>query len=146
SSVTGVVSLARRRRAHSRPWGVDAISVRVYSSRRRFRSQETFRSGEVFMSPHVPDLPSEAEGLQFHAGLLSGDAAAPDEFAEHYLDWLIGRLCTANPLVDPNLCEQAAGDAIFTLIKNPQRFDPERGTLAAYLRMSSQGDLKNLLR
>lgn len=40
----------------------------------------------------------------------------------------------------------AAEDAILALIRNPASYNPKRQSLEAYLRISADGDLKNILR
>jgi RNA polymerase sigma-70 factor (ECF subfamily) len=65
--------------------------------------------------------------------------------AGSFLPSLLVHLQRANPAIHADLRETAAHDALISLIKNPASFDPARGDLAAYLRMSAQGDLINLL-
>lgn len=90
--------------------------------------------------------PSPEEARDIHARLLGGDPVAPAELAVAYLDPLTEWLAARNPgLADPHLCATAAEDALLALIKNPRSYDPQRQTLEVYLRMSAQGDLRNLL-
>ncbi len=92
-------------------------------------------------------MPSPEDGRALYARLLAGDAPAPADFAAAYLDPLAARLQARNPRVtDPHFCTVAAGEAIIALIKNPHSYDPARRSLAGYLLMSAQGDLRNLLR
>jgi RNA polymerase sigma-70 factor, ECF subfamily len=94
----------------------------------------------------TPPAPSDGEGLLIHQRLIRGDLLASTDLAVAYLDpltdWLIGH----NRAVDPDLCAEAAGDALLALIKNPQSYQPDQLHLEAYLRMSASGDLKNILK
>lgn len=88
-----------------------------------------------------------AAGRALHARLLAGDPTAPADLAAAYLDPLTAWLAARNPgLGDPHLCATAAEDALLALIKRPASYDPARLSLAGYLRMAAQGDLRNLLR
>lgn len=76
--------------------------------------------------------------------LLAGEADAPYDLVEVLLEPLVAALRRKFPsLPDPNLTIDAATDSLFRLIQNPQRFDPERGTLWNYLVMDAVGDLRN---
>ena len=91
--------------------------------------------------------PAPERGRALHARLLAGDPVAPADPAEAYLDPLATWLARQNPgVTDPHLCTVAAGEAIIALIAAPGSYDPTRRSLAGYLRMSAQGDLRNLLR
>jgi RNA polymerase sigma factor (sigma-70 family) len=93
------------------------------------------------------DPACDVEHRELYRRLLEGDALAPADLAEAFLDQLAGELQRFNPQQDPHLCTEAAVDAILALIKNPRSYDPARGTsLAGYLRMSARGDLQNRLR
>jgi RNA polymerase sigma-70 factor (ECF subfamily) len=48
--------------------------------------------------------------------------------------------------VDADLRQTAVHDALLSYVQHPQKYDPQRGALAAYLRMSAHGRLCNLLR
>lgn len=89
---------------------------------------------------HVP----HDEGL--HDRLRRRDPGAADELAQTYLGPLARGMIRSFPRVDPHLCEQAAEDAILGLIGRPASYDPARGELGAYLRMSACGDLLNTLK
>ncbi|MCA1718272.1 MAG: hypothetical protein LC781_16110 [Actinobacteria bacterium] len=86
------------------------------------------------------------EGRSLRDRLLAGDTTASNDVVAVYLDdladWLEGRY----PQEHPNDCSTAAADAILTFIRRPEVYDPERLTLKSYLRMSANGDMKNLLR
>src|SRR5438094_9586242 len=90
-------------------------------------------------------LPDSTEVLQLHQRLIDGDPTAPSDLAAIFLQPLILWLQEHNRGIDPDLCSDAAEDAIVSLIHNPAAYRPELLDLPAYLRMSAQGDLQNLL-
>lgn len=92
----------------------------------------------------TPLSPQEARAL--HERLLARSRVAATDLAVAYLDRLAIWLARHNPNLDPHACDTAAEDAILALIKNPHSYKPESMDLERYLRMSAQGDLKNLLR
>jgi len=87
-------------------------------------------------------LPSTADEHALHQRLLAADPVAPSDLAVAYLEYLGRYLRERNPAIDD---QTAAEDAIMALSKRPQSYDPARATLVAYLRLSAQGDLRNLL-
>lgn len=89
--------------------------------------------------------PDAARALDIHARLCAGDPVASAELAEAFIDPLTAWLVRTNPRIDEHLCVQAAEDAILSLIDTPTSYDPRRGALDAYLRMSARGDLRNAL-
>jgi hypothetical protein len=89
--------------------------------------------------------PSAMQGLSFHRRLCDGEASAPSDFAVAYTDLLYAWLTMKNPGVDEDWCQDAVHRAVLALIHRPGSHDPARGGLAAYLQMSAQGDLRNLL-
>lgn len=89
--------------------------------------------------------PEADVGLDIHTRLAAGDPVASADLAEQYLDCLANWVVRTNPRVDSHMCEQAAGDALLALIKNPASYNPDKLSLDAYLRMSASGDVKNLL-
>jgi len=100
------------------------------------------------MAPHgIPPPPPDEEGIRLHRSLLSPGAAATADFAFAYLPHLDAWLRSGNPGAGADLCEEAALEAVYGLMRDPSRFQPGKGKgLLGYLRMSAQGDLKNLLR
>lgn len=92
----------------------------------------------------MPPSPDEAKAL--FVRLRSGDPTAPSDLVVGYLDYLARWLQSRNPGVGAEDCLTAAEDASLALIKNPSSYDPKRGSLLRYLRMSASGDLKNRLR
>jgi hypothetical protein len=63
-----------------------------------------------------------------------------------YLDDLADWLEKIYEQALPDDCLTAAEDAILAYIKNPMSYDPENKTLRNNLRMSADGDMKNLLK
>lgn len=98
------------------------------------------------MSHPQSETLSEQEARDLYQRLLSDDAAVPTDLAVAYLDHLTDWLMEHNQRLDPTDCATAAEDAILTLIKTPASYKPERQSLEVYLRISAQGDLRNLLR
>jgi DNA-directed RNA polymerase specialized sigma24 family protein len=88
--------------------------------------------------------PADA-ALEIHASLCADDPVAPSDLANSLLDPLADWLRRTNPRIDPHLCDQAAADAILSLIKNPRAFNPDKSPLDAYLRMAARADLRNAL-
>ena len=93
-------------------------------------------------------LVSQEDEQSLHRRLVDGDPTAPVDLARLFLDSLIAWLIAKNRISVPeDMCVEAAGDALIALMKSPKSFNPARGKrLAAYLRMSAQGDLRNILR
>jgi hypothetical protein len=83
--------------------------------------------------------------LALHRRLVDRDPTAPDDFATAFLAPLIAWLSARNPTIDLQLVNDAAERALIAVIKNPHSYDPARGELEPYLRLSAQGDLRNLL-
>jgi hypothetical protein len=93
-----------------------------------------------------PSKQTRDEERVLHCRLLEGDPTAPADLAEFYLESLVEWVQVKNPRIDPDLCTEAADEAILALIRNPVSYHLEKRRLEAYLRMSAQGDLRNLLR
>jgi len=91
-------------------------------------------------------IPPEEERMLVQR-LVDGDPTAPADLAHIFLEHLIKGLRERNSVrVADEVCVEAAEDAVIALAKTPASFDSERGlSLAAYLRMSAQGDLRNIL-
>ena len=94
------------------------------------------------------EAPSPADpGRALWERLVAGDdPTAPSDLAEAYLEPLATGLRRRYPGVDAAIPDTAAEEAILTLIRKPAAYKPGRQTLDVYLRMSAEGDLKNLLR
>jgi hypothetical protein len=102
-------------------------------------------AGAIMTGPPDP-LPSSEQALLLHRRLVEADPTASADLAAAYLDHLIDWLASQNRKIAPEFCATAAEDAILALIKNPKSYDPSRQGLSAYLHLSAQGDLLNLLR
>jgi len=83
---------------------------------------------------------------QIHARLRDGDPVAQSDLAVACLEPLLDRLRLRYPRCDPDLLLQAAHDAVLELIRKPYLFDPQKGSLAAYLFRAAVCDLKNTWR
>ncbi len=94
------------------------------------------------MSPE-PDIKALGESL--HQRLLNGDEFAVSELCEQLLPTVTAVLLRHNPTLDDHLIHSAVADAFLGYANNPSRFDPSRGSLVSYLRMSAQRDLQNAL-
>lgn len=86
------------------------------------------------------------EGRNLRARLLAGDTTASNDVVAAYLDGLADWLEKLYPQEHPNDCSTAAADAVLAFIRSPATYDPEKQTLEKYLRMSADGDMRNLLR
>lgn len=87
------------------------------------------------------------EGDEFHSRLLEGDITVTAEIANAYLVALVEILSKKFPQLDnPHLIPTAVEDALLNYFDRPEQFNPQKGiSLFAYLRMSANGDLLNLL-
>jgi len=102
------------------------------------------------MTPAPRDLPSRDDELLLHGRLVAADPTATADLAEQYLapliEWLVGH---NDRHVSKELFEEAASEALVSLMKRPQSFRPERSSgarpLFSYLCMSAQRDFQNIL-
>lgn len=98
------------------------------------------------MSALSTTLPTQEQALCLHERLVEQDSAAPYDIFTAYLDpltaWLDGRHADASP----DFRAEAAHLALISYVCDPATYKPNRGTLAVYLRVAAQGDLRNLLR
>lgn len=87
-------------------------------------------------------------GLELHARLLArSDPCVTAEVADAFLLPLVKRLRSRfSHVTDPHIIDTAAEDALLKYFRQPERYDPQRGTLLGYLLMDAGGDLKNFLR
>ncbi len=89
----------------------------------------------------------ESIGLRLHARLLEGTDRAADEIILHYRPHLIAAISRGFPrLSDPHLVETAANDALLAYLGRPEKFDPARSSLIAYLYMHARSNLIDLFR
>src|SRR5437879_3700813 len=96
--------------------------------------------------PPNPSERSDDPHLSIHRCLGERDPTAPNDLAVVFLEPLSNWLAARNRTIPSDWISEAAEDAILALIRDPDSYRPERGTLEAYLRMSAQNDLRNLLR
>ncbi len=79
-----------------------------------------------------------------HERLLRRDPTAPSELAERCLAPLVDALRRSFvSSVDQVMLEDAAIEMILKLGERPEKYDPERGSLASYLRMAARRDVLN---
>jgi hypothetical protein len=97
------------------------------------------------MSASPSACPPPDRHQQLHQRLVDRDPTAPDDFAVAFLVPLITWLTEHNHAIQPDFIDEAAGRAILAVIHNPASYHPRDSTLEAYLRMSAQADLRNLL-
>jgi DNA-directed RNA polymerase specialized sigma24 family protein len=83
---------------------------------------------------------------ELHQRLLAGDVVASAEIAEQLLFAVIQQMRRRYPQLDePHRVDEAVHDAFMTYFQHPERYNPEKSSLAAYLLMSAEGDLRNNL-
>ncbi len=81
-----------------------------------------------------------------HARLLSGDVVAPTELAERIVPLLRRRLERLERSAgDPHLVPSVIGLVVAKYLREPERFNPARGGLVAYLSMEARSDVLNEL-
>jgi hypothetical protein len=90
--------------------------------------------------------PSPEQSLRLHGRLCAGDAVAASDFAIAYLNPLLAWLRARHRRDDDHFLQEAAGTTLFDLARRPGAYDPARGDLSAYLRLSAERDLSNLQR
>ncbi|GIW04413.1 MAG: hypothetical protein KatS3mg059_1033 [Thermomicrobiales bacterium] len=90
------------------------------------------------------------EALKFerdiHERLLTRDPLAAAELCAAYLERLCNSLRSTYHTVDPDYIHDAVVDAVLSYIERPEQYQPEKRSLFGYLRMSIEGDLRNMLR
>lgn len=87
--------------------------------------------------------PDDEEEQQLIAALHTGGPTAQNALAARYLPLLAAFLRGCYPRAsDDHICG-AADDALMHFLERPARYDPARGPLSTYLRLSARGDLKN---
>ncbi len=86
------------------------------------------------------------EELELHNLLLLKDDAAFSRICEKYLEQTVRAVRQFNykiHLTDSSLIDDTVVDSFFKYRENPQQFNPEKKSLAGFLRMNAEGDLKN---
>lgn len=91
------------------------------------------------------EWPTDATALAVVKNLVAGMPTAENQAALLFLHPLTDYLRCANRGAPPELCEDAATEALMELIRAPRRFDPARMNLERFLKMAARNDLKNLL-
>ncbi|HLJ97249.1 MAG TPA: hypothetical protein VKU02_29080 [Gemmataceae bacterium] len=94
-------------------------------------------------------LPNREQELELHRRLVAGDCTASAELAQAFFNPLIEWLVRHNCRLEEDLCNAAAVEALYALMKNPRSYDPCREKaigLFGYLQLSAQRDVQNLLR
>lgn len=98
------------------------------------------------MTDEIVAFPSQEMGLELYDRLLAGDPLAPSDLASAYLEPLARWVVRMNPQSDASDCDTAAEDAILSLLKHPESYDPGRMPLETYLHMAAKRDLQNARR
>ena len=83
------------------------------------------------------------EEYDFHQRLLARDPTAFAEMAERFYAELVRRVGARAGRGDPALVEEAVGQALLDYNDHPERYDPERASLIAYLVMAGYRDFQN---
>ncbi len=102
--------------------------------------------GALDFPMHASPMLSREQERDLHRRLVEDDPTASVDLAETYYVWLIACLKNKNPDIHEEACVSAATDAWKSLVKNPRSYDPDKLPLSSFLRMSAQGDLRNLLK
>jgi hypothetical protein len=90
--------------------------------------------------------PTDAQLVRLHERLLADDPVAPAELAELLLPLLRARLLGwSRTIDDPHMLPSAIGQVVAGYLSDPARFEPERGSLVAFLTMQIRGDVLNEL-
>ena len=82
---------------------------------------------------------------ELHNRLIFGDPTAGPEIFQRLLEPLTEQLKQKYRGTSPETVEDCAMDAFWDYYQQPERYDPSRGSLCSYLRMSVEGDIKNTL-
>ncbi|GAB6268402.1 MAG: hypothetical protein STSR0002_11430 [Smithella sp.] len=83
--------------------------------------------------------------LEQHNNLLAGDPVASSIIADRIYPKIIKHLQFKYSKVNQDLIVSAATDAMINYLKRPEQYNPQRASLESYLKMSADGDLKNIL-
>lgn len=92
------------------------------------------------------EWPDRDEEVRLLERLRTGDRTAHEEIAVCYLHRLCRFLAGVYPKVREDLCNQAADEALLNFLAEPSSYDATKKGLSAYLRMSAECDLLNLLK
>ena len=92
------------------------------------------------MSDARPDPETAAD---LYERLRTGDPLAQSDFIAAVLDPLVAHLRAKWPNADDHIRITAAGDAVLSLIRNPDLYAPSKRGLIGFLRMAAEGDFRN---
>lgn len=92
----------------------------------------------------VPE-PNRTWQEEKYQSLLRNHPTAFAELCEHLLPHLIAFLQSQFPHQEAHDMEMIAIDVLLRFRAEPEKYDPQKLTLAAYLRMAARGDVLNLL-
>ncbi len=92
----------------------------------------------------IPE-PSRQWQQQRHQRILQKDVTAFAEISEHALPHLVHFLEQQFPNQDVHQYEAVAIDSLMTYQAMPEKFNPEKLSLFAYLRMAARGDMLNAI-
>jgi DNA-directed RNA polymerase specialized sigma24 family protein len=95
------------------------------------------------MSTTWPD-PEELSSI--FQRVREGDRLAPSDFAAAVLDPLVGDLRGWRAGLDEHAYFTAAGEAVWQLLRDPNKYKPELRGLRGYLFMAARDDLINVLK
>ncbi len=85
-------------------------------------------------------------GFALHARLLVERGRVAEQISEMFLPLIIRALGRKFPnLNDPHLVETAANDAVMAYLRRPEKFDPAKSSLIAWLYLDARTNLLNLL-
>lgn len=88
----------------------------------------------------------DEEGLALHVRLLSGDRTATAEIAERYYQRIVAIMHKRHKWrPDPDVIDEATSDAFVSYFTNPLQFNPEKRSLAGFLQMAAEGDVRNAI-
>ena len=93
----------------------------------------------------MASFPDKDWCVEAHRRLISGNPTASAELYKAIFPPLIGWLYVKGRTTDKELIRDAATDALVDYIKNPDKWDPKRGTLVSYICMAADRDLLNAL-
>ncbi|MDN5211619.1 hypothetical protein QQ020_06140 [Fulvivirgaceae bacterium BMA12] len=85
---------------------------------------------------------------QLHSRVLEGDEVAASILFSKYSDSIIQELSRIFPEVvkqDLESIYEGVTDAFLSYLAQPEKFDPNKATLRAYLLMAAKGDMKNII-
>lgn len=85
------------------------------------------------------------EEFELHRRLLAGDSKLSAVVADKFFEPLARAIQTSFAKTHEHTVQSVAADAILEYILRPQRYDPEKRALLAYLYMDARGNLLNIL-